>query len=246
MYNIPSIAMIFAAGRGTRMKPLTDNMPKPMAKILGKTLIDYRLDKLKEIGVKKSVVNTHHFAEMLQDHLKKRSDMEIIISHEPELLETGGGLVKALPLLGNEPFYVMNSDMIWTDNPGNKPALLRLAENFDPQKMDILLLLQPVETAIGYVGEGDFNLTKSGQLTKTPGKNDYVFTGVQIMHPRIMQNYDTSPFSLSKLFVDIVKSRGSFDRLYGIKHEGAWLHVDTVEGMKVAEDYLVNNSLTIK
>ncbi len=238
MPAIPHTAMIFAAGYGTRMRPLTDALPKPLVPVLGKPLIDYRLDKLAEIGVKRVVVNTHYKAEMLEAHLARRKDMEIIISREETLLETGGGLVKALPWLGDRPIYLLNADMIWMDN--ETPALIRLAEQWDDSTMDELLLLQPRERALGYHGTGDFGLDAASHLQRkdTP-PYPFVFTGIQIFHPKRLAAFSVEPFSRNILWKNAWREEnGTFERLYGLPHIGEWLHIDSVENLKDAEAYL--------
>src|SRR5262245_4706011 len=163
MATMPRCAMVLAAGLGVRMKPLTDRIPKPLVKVGGKALIDYVLERLAAMRVQRIVVNVHHLAETLERHLAGRRD--IVISDERgQLLETGGGIVKALPLLGGEPFFLVNSDTIWID--GGKPNLARLADAFDPSRMDALLLLAPAATSVGYCGRGDYAMTPPGRLER--------------------------------------------------------------------------------
>ncbi len=234
--NLPDTAMIFAAGLGQRMLPLTNKTPKPMVKILGKPLIDYRLDKLVEAGVKRAVINTYHLAEILEEHLKKRNDIEIIISREDILLETGGGLVKARKHLGDKPIYIINCDVIWTDEGGS--SLIKLAKHWNSQIMDELLLLQPIGDAIGYEGDGDFNLDKNGQLTrigKHGSKNlPYIFTGIQIFEPSLLDGYPESPFSRTEIW----KNKQHHNRMHGITHQGMWLHIDNIKAIANAEEIL--------
>src|SRR3990172_12172817 len=161
----PKNAMVLAAGFGTRMRPLTDRMPKPLVSVAGKTLLDHVLDRLTEAGVERAVVNVHHFAEKMIDHLESRNDPRIVISDERGLLlDTGGGVLKALPELGEAPFFHLNADTIWID--GVKPNLARLAEGFDPLTMDALLLLAPTAGSVGYAGRGDFSMASDGRLRK--------------------------------------------------------------------------------
>lgn len=229
-------AMVFAAGFGKRMRPITDTLPKPLIKVGGTSMLDRALDKLREAGATKAVVNTHYLPEKIEQHLANRAAPQIILSREePEILETAGGIIKALPHLGSEPFYSVNSDVVWLD--GATPALQRLAQVWDTDAMDMLLLLQPLDKAIGYDGTGDFGLTDNGQLTKSPPL-PYVFTGVQIIHPRIFKGLKAEPLSLSTFYKQATQSDGTLTRIYGIEHDGAWLHIGTPEGLEQAEKYL--------
>lgn len=240
MTNIPSTAMIFAAGLGTRMRPLTDTLPKPLVKLRGKTLIDWRLDKLVEAGVRRVIVNTHYKAELLAQHLTARKDIDILLSHEPLLLETGGGLVKALPLLGEEPFYLLNSDSLWLDGTGDVPALQRLAERWNPNTMDELLLLHTPERAVSYHGSGDFGMDAKGRLQRPEAPRPYIFTGVQIFHPARLSAYKAEPFSRSVLWWSAPRTEdgASLSRLYGIEHTGEWINIDTPQDIAEAEAHL--------
>ncbi len=232
-------AMVFAAGFGTRMRPLTLTIPKPLVKVGGKALLDYRLDALVRVGVKRAVVNTHYLPEQIHQHLENRRDIEIIISYEEEILETGGGMVRARKHLGDDPIFVMNSDVIWLDR--GTPALERLMVTYDSETMDILMLLHPCAKAVGYDGTGDFDLTEDDGsiLGKVGTKAAYVYTGVQIMNPHILDSSVEKKFSLSQIF------RQHFDytsplygRMHGIVHQGDWLHVDSSESLKEAENFL--------
>lgn len=239
----PKTAMVFAAGLGKRMRPLTENMPKPLVPVLGKPLIDYAIDKLVTAGVEKAVVNTHYLSHMLKSHLQNRSDIEIIISHEEKLLETGGGLKNALPHLGNSPFFVINSDIIWEDS--GKPALNRLSEMWDDSRMEALLLLQPKETAVGYSGNGDFDIGDNNIIIKpdTPTK-PYIFSGVQIFNPKLLEGITEEAFSLSKIFFNSAQKDASLKGIYGLVHNGGWYHVGDVAGLRTAEQKLSETSKT--
>lgn len=167
MIEPPKTAMVLAAGMGTRMRPLTDKMPKPLVKVAGRALIDHVLDRLDDTGVERAVVNVHHFADQMIAHLSARARPRITVSDERGLLlDTGGGVVKALPLLGGASFFHLNADTIWID--GAKPNLARLAEAFEPASMDALLLLAPTADSIGYSGRGDFSFAAGGQLQPRP------------------------------------------------------------------------------
>lgn len=229
----PKRAMVLAAGLGLRMRPITDKTPKPMVKVAGRTLLDHALDRLKDAGVESVVVNTHHLAEQVSDHLKFRRDLDITISYEPELLDTGGGVKKALPLLGSNPFYVVNSDVLWLNGPTD--ALRRLADRWS-DNMDALLLLHSTVEAYGYSGLGDFMVDPMGRLTRRPEREvaPYVFTGVEILHPRAMAGTPDGPFSLNMVFDRALQAK----RLYGIVHDGEWFDIGTPNGLDQAEIYM--------
>ena len=228
-------AMIMAAGFGMRMRPLTDTIPKPLVQVAGKPLIDYAINFLAAGGVKNIVVNSHYLAEMLEAYLPSH----VTISHENEALETGGGIKNALPLLGNEPFFVVNSDVICIDIEGHSPALTRLAQNFDEQKMDAILLLHEVRKAIGYNGKGDFFVEKDGSLRRR-NENEtapLVFTGIQLIHPRLFANSPNGKFSLNVLY------NKDLSRIGAIIHEGEWLHIGSEEELAIAEEFFKVSSL---
>lgn len=221
----PDTAMVFAAGLGKRMQPLTLTKPKPLIEVKGRTMLDRALDHLVKAGVKKAIVNTHYLAEQVRIHLKKRSDIEIILLFESTLLETGGGLKNALPHLGTEPIYVVNSDIVWIDDA--TPALENLSRNWRDD-MNILLLLIEREKAIGYDGAGDFN---DVLLTRTEPPHPYVFGGVQMLRPQIVAQETEMIFSLNKYYFDNPKA-------FGTVHDGTWLHIGTPEGLTQAEAFL--------
>jgi MurNAc alpha-1-phosphate uridylyltransferase len=234
--TIPRRAMVLAAGFGVRMKPLTDRIPKPLVKVGGKALIDHVLDRLTDAGVEQAVVNVHYLADVLTRHLGSRRLPEIVFSDEREqLLETGGGVVKALPLLGPQPFFHVNSDTIWID--GVKPNLVTLAETFDATRMDGLLLLAPTTSSIGYVGRGDYSMTPDGRL-KRRGERDvvpFVYSGAAIFSPALFAGAPAGPFSLTRLF-DRAEETG---RLHGLRLEGTWMHVGTPDAVAEAEKALL-------
>jgi MurNAc alpha-1-phosphate uridylyltransferase len=230
--NSPRRAMVLAAGMGTRMRPLTDTMPKPLVKVAGRPLLDHVLDRLKDAGVERAVVNVHHFAEQIIDHLKARKAPQIVISDERGvLLDTGGGVVKALPELGDAPFYHLNADTIWID--GVKPNLARLAATFDPATMDALLLLAPIAGSIGYHGRGDFNMASDGRLTARPEREvaPFVYAGAAILSPALFKGAPQGKFSLTTLFMRAADA----GRLSGLRLEGLWMHVGTPEAIGEAE-----------
>jgi MurNAc alpha-1-phosphate uridylyltransferase len=219
-------AMVLAAGLGLRMRPITLATPKPLVEVAGRSMLDRALDHLTAAGVEEMVVNSHWLAERIEAHLAGRPG--IALSHEDELLETGGGVAKALPLLGPDPFYVVNSDIIWTD--GEHPALDRLREAWSRQTMDALLLLVPVERAVGYEGRGDFHLdgtTGIPRRRRDPETAPLLFSGVQILHPRLFEDCPAGKFSLNVLY-DRALARG---RLAAVVHDGCWYHVGTPDAL---------------
>lgn len=229
-------AMVMAAGLGTRMRPLTDHRPKPLVPVAGVTLIDRTLDWLAASGVDEAVVNTHYKADMLEAHLANRRAPVIRISREEVLLETGGGVKKAMPMLGDQPFFVVNSDVICLD--GNVPALQRLRVAWDEAAMDVLLLLHPVAQAVGYQGEGDFFLEGSIPMRRAAATAaPYVFTGVQLLHPRLFALAPAQEiFSLNVLYDIALAARPP--RMAAMVHDGHWLHIGDPEGVRQAEDFL--------
>jgi len=228
----PKTAMVLAAGLGVRMRPLTDTMPKPLVKVAGRALIDHVLDRLADAGVERAVVNVHHFAEQIVAHVAARKRPQITISDERGvLLDTGGGVVKALPLLGGAPFYHLNADTIWID--GVTPNLARLAEAFDPAAMDALLLLAPAAGSIGYAGRGDFLIAADGHLTPRPERDlaPFVYAGAAILSPRLFTDAPQGKFSLTALF----HRAAAAGRLSGLRLEGLWMHVGTPDAIAAAE-----------
>jgi N-acetyl-alpha-D-muramate 1-phosphate uridylyltransferase len=232
MKQTPRNAMVLAAGMGTRMHPLTDNMPKPLIKVAGKPLIDHVLDRLAEASVARAVVNVHHFAEQMQRHLAARARPQIVISDERGLLlGTGGGVKKALPHLSDAPFFHVNSDTLWID--GVKPNLRRLADTFDAQAMDALLLLAPTAGSVGYAGRGDFTMAPDGALQKRGERAvaPFVYAGAAIFSPALFADAPAGEFPLTLLF-DRAEQAG---RLHGLRLEGLWMHVGTPDAVALAE-----------
>jgi MurNAc alpha-1-phosphate uridylyltransferase len=228
-------AMIMAAGLGTRMRPLTNDRPKPLVTVAGKALIDHDLDRLVAAGVGMAVVNLHYKAEMLRAHLAKRRDIEIVWSDESgELLGTGGGVARALSHFGGEPFFILNSDSVWVE--GVSSALARMMEMWDESRMDGLLLMASMVTAMGYEGMGDFVMDGEGRLAR-PGENaatPFAFPGVQIVHPRLFADAPQGAFSTNILWDRAIAA----GRLYGTRLDGVWIHVGTPEARAQAEAYL--------
>ncbi len=230
----PKRAMVLAAGLGERMRPLTDKKPKPLIEVAGRTLLDRALDRLEECGVETVVVNVHYLGDQIETHLQARTTPQTIISREEELLDTGGGVAKALPMLEDDVFYVVNSDALWLN--GYENALQHLAAQWDEPRMDGLLLLHSTVEAYGYEGNGDFIVDPLGTLDRRPESEiaPYLFTGVQILHPRLFKNAPAGPFSLNRLYDEAIDQ----GRLYGAVHDGEWFHVGTVESLKIAEKYM--------
>jgi len=234
--NMPDTAMVLAAGFGKRMRHLTSDIPKPLIEVAGRSLIERTIDRLQEDGVKNVVVNTHYLGQQIQSRLRTRKKPTITFSPETTILETGGGVENALNLLGDTPFFTVNSDTLWLN--GFFSALERLAEIWDDERMDGLLLLHSTVNAYGYDGPGDFNSDPMGALTRRPENeiSPWLFTGVQILHPRLFNNAPGGAYSLNLLY-DKALAQG---RLYGIVHDGEWFHVGTPDGLKDAETYLQN------
>ncbi|MGY3619651.1 nucleotidyltransferase family protein [Bradyrhizobium sp. USDA 10063] len=229
----PRKAMVLAAGLGLRMRPLTDHMPKPLVSVAGQPLLDHVLDKLATAGVSEAVVNVHYLPDQIIEHVKTRKQPRVIISDERDkVLGTGGAVVKALPLLGPEPFFHVNADTMWID--GVRPNLARLAETFDPARMDILLLMAPTASSIGYSGRGDYSMLPDGALRKRREQQvvPFVYAGAAIMSPSIFADAPKGEFSLTKLF----DRANEQERLFGLRLDGVWMHVGTPEAVQAAEE----------
>ncbi|MFN3287207.1 MAG: nucleotidyltransferase family protein [Sphingomonadaceae bacterium] len=237
--RMPRTAMVLAAGLGKRMRPLTATRPKPLVEVAGATLIDHALRRVAEAGVPNAVVNVHYMADRLEAHLARRNPgLEISISDErAQLLETGGGVARALPLIEGDPFFVVNSDNLWID--GARPSLRSLAEAWDADRMDALLLLVPLARATGYEGQGDFHMDPAGRLTRRRERRvaPYVFSGVQLLARRLFEAVPEGPFSLNLLY-DRALAEG---RLFGLSHGGLWFHVGTPEAVGETESALAHS-----
>lgn len=231
MTHMPDTAMLLAAGLGTRMRPLTNDKPKPLIEVAGKALVDYALDQFAKAGVSKAIVNVHYLADQVEAHLETRTRPEIIISDERELLlETGGGLKKALPQLGDNPIFCTNTDAILINDETD--SCNTLAECWNSDLMDALLLLIPVAKTSGYGGKGDFDQGTDGKISLRSGDSaPYVFTGLQIITPALIAEGPEGPFSTRALW-DKAAERG---RLYGAVTDGFWLHVGDPDGLAEAE-----------
>jgi N-acetyl-alpha-D-muramate 1-phosphate uridylyltransferase len=238
-FNVPRTAMVLAAGNGIRMRPLTERMPKPLIAVGGKPLLDNVLDRLAATGVETAVVNVHYLADQIERHLASRRAPRIVISDErTELLDTGGGVVKALPILGAAPFYHLNSDTIWID--GVKSNLVRLAESFDAARMDALLLLAATSSSVGYAGRGDFGMASDGRLQRRPEREvaPFVYAGVAVLSPALFADAPSGAFSLNLLF-DLAIEAG---RLHGLRLEGVWMHVGTPDAIAAAEAAILESA----
>ncbi|MCH7796390.1 MAG: nucleotidyltransferase family protein [Proteobacteria bacterium] len=231
---MPQRAMVLAAGLGERMRPITDTLPKPLIELRGRTLLDSILDRVEAAGVPEAVVNLHYLGEMIEARLAPRARPRVSFSREETRLETGGGVRKALSLLGADAFFVINGDVCWLD--GHTPALERLAAAWDDAEMDALLLLHPTALAVGYAGVGDFVLAPDGRMRRRRELEvaPFVFTGIQILHPRLFEDAPEEPFSLNLIY----DKAGAAERLWGLRHDGEWFHIGTPEGLRDVEDAL--------
>ena len=231
--------MILAAGLGTRMRPITDTMPKPLVRVSGKTLLDYGLDALVRSGVPDVVINTHHFGDQIVQHVETREDIAIQISDESrQLLDSAGGIINALSMLGPDPFFLLNADSFWLE--GFKPNLLHLAEQWDAEEMDILLLLADMNTAVGFTSKGDFTMDVDGRLKRRQEHTvaPFAYAGAAIVHPRVFEGVEEGPSSINRQFDEALERR----RLFGLRLEGLWLHVGTPEAIREAEEAIAKSA----
>ncbi|EQB14517.1 mannose-1-phosphate guanylyltransferase [Sphingobium quisquiliarum P25] len=231
-------AMLMAAGLGKRMRPLTATRPKPLVKVAGKALMDHAIDRLAAGGIRKVVVNVHYLADTVEAHLRAdRHGIELLVSDERQkLLETGGGLMHARELLGDQPFFCANSDNLWVD--GAQETLGMMRRIWDPDRMDALLLLVPLARAHCHNGQGDFHMSPCGQLSrrKTAHVAPFVFTGVQIMSPRLLVDPPSDVFSTNIFWNRAIEA----GRLYGVSHQGLWFDVGTPRAIPVVEAMLAH------
>ncbi len=236
--KVPHTAMVMAAGLGKRMRPLTATKPKPLVEVNGKALLDHVLEKLHVAGVKKLVVNVHYLADALEAHLASREHgFEVVISNERNLLmETGGGLVQAAPLIDSDPFLAVNSDNLWVDGPADTIKLL--ASQWDDARMDALLLLVPQARALGHKGQGDFHMDRAGRLRRRERSHvaPFVFTGIQIVSKRLLRDAPDGPFSTNVLWDRAIDE----DRCFGAVHQGLWFDVGTPSSIPMTEAALEN------
>lgn len=231
--------MVLAAGLGKRMRPITDTTPKPLIKVWNKTLLDHGLDALKQAGVQRAVVNVHYLADQVETHLQQRLNPKIIISDERNsLLDSGGGIKKALGLLGQSPFYLLNADSFWIE--GCRPNLQTMAQVWDPDKMDILLLVATMDRAVGFDGKGDFFMDPSGLLARRGEQKmaPYVYAGAALVSPAIFDKTPDGAFSINRLFDRAIER----ERLFGMQMDGLWLHVGTPEAIVEAEHAIAKSA----
>jgi len=229
----PTKAMVLAAGLGLRMRPLTDRLPKPLVRVADRALLDHALDKLADADVGQAVVNVHYLPDQIIEHVAGRTRPKVTISDERDrVLGTGGGVVKALPLLGDTPFFHLNADTMWID--GVRPNLGRMAEAFDPAKMDILLLMAPTTTSIGYSGRGDYSMLPNGALRRRREQQvvPFVYAGAAILSPSLFVDAPRDEFSLTKIF----DRANEQERLFGLRLDGVWMHVGTPDAVAAAEE----------
>ena len=229
-FSVPRVAMVFAAGLGTRMRPLTLETPKPLVRVAGQCLIDYALDDCAAAGVETAIVNVHHLADQIEAHLVGRVEPKIVISDErAQLLDQGGGIRKVLPRIGEAPFFVWNTDAFWFDAP--RANLLSLAQAWDPEKMDAALLLAPTHGSIGVDWEGDFDLTPQGRIIRRAGPKPFVYAGVGLLKPQLFAQETQEAFKLAPIFFAAAEQ----GRLFGVVSEGLWLHVGSIDAIGAAE-----------
>ena len=237
--TVPETAMVMAAGIGKRMRPLTATRPKPLIQVAGQPLLDHVFDRLRAAGIKRAVVNVHYLADALEAHLKNRvKGVDIVVSDErDQLMETGGGIVKARDLIGDKPFVVANADNLWVDGPADTIKLL--ASRWDDKLMDALLLMVPLARAHNHGGLGDFHLDANGRITgrRKPGRvAPFVYTGVQILSPLVIRDWPEGPFS-TNLFWNRAIEAG---RAYAFVHQGLWFDVGTPPAIGRTEALLID------
>ena len=232
----PDVAMVLAAGLGQRIRPFPATLPKPLIPVGGRTLIDHALDRVEEAGIGTAIVNVHYLADLVEAHVVRRRKPEVIVSDERErLLETGGGLKKVLPLVAGEAVLSLNSDSLWIEGP--RSNLRGLLETWDPRTMDILLLLAPTATSLGYEGSGDFAMDSGGRLRRRVEREltPFVYTGVALLKTSLFADTPDGPFSLNLLFDRAIEA----GRLHGLRLDGEWLHVGTPDAVAAAEERLL-------
>ncbi len=237
---MPDKAMVFAAGLGSRMRPLTDQVPKPLIKIGGKALIDHSLDRFAAAGVSTAIVNVHHHADQIEAHLAGRRAPKIVISNErAKLLDQGGGIKKVLPQLGNAPFFICNTDSFWIEGP--QTNLGRLTAAWDPKEMDILLLVAAAATSAGVDWPGDFTMDPEGRLERREERRvaPFVYTGVGIIKPALFASVTEDVFRLAPYFFNAAQK----GRLFGVRLDGIWLHISTPQAIGEAERLITRSVL---
>jgi len=236
----PRRAMVLAAGLGLRLRPITNDRPKPLVEVDGRTMLDRALDHLEAMGVERAVVNSFYLADQIEAHLAARAKPVTEISHEETLLDTGGGIANALGRLEPGPFFAINADILWLD--GRTPALTRLAAAWEDKNMDALLLVHGTAKAFGYKGFGDYTVDEIGRMSRREESEvaPYVFTGIQVLHPRLFVDAPSGAFSLNLLY-DRAESAG---RLHAIVHDGEWFHIGTPDALAETEAELSGRTRT--
>ncbi len=228
MYKIPNQAFILAAGKGTRLRPYTDTLPKPMVSVWGKPIIEHTVEKLQKIGVRKTIINLCYLGDRIKNHFQNYDNMDLIFSEEGELLDTGGGIKFALHHLAPHPFFIINGDAFWTDG-NNLTIFERLAHYWNDSKMDILILLQPFSKMTVTQGVGDYNIDQNGRAIRNLNKSGtHMFGGIRIAKPQIFNEIEEKKFSFLHL-MDQAEKRGT---LYGLEHDGDWHHISTPEDLE--------------
>jgi N-acetyl-alpha-D-muramate 1-phosphate uridylyltransferase len=238
--DMPKTAMVFAAGLGARMRPITDALPKPLVKVAGKVLIDHCLDRFAEAGVERAIVNVHWLADQIEAHLALRRRPRIVISDErSRLLDQGGGIKRALPLIGDAPFFLCNTDAFWIEGP--RSNLRRLAAAFDAERMDAILLVASSAGAVGVDWPGDFSFDAEGRLAPREDRHvaPFVYTGVGIIKPELFAGETRDVFRLAPFFFEAARK----GRLYGQRLDGLWLHVGRPEAIAEAERAIDRSTL---
>lgn len=234
-HDMPDTAMLLSAGLGKRMRPLTATRPKPLVEVGGETLLDHALGHVRAAGLRRVVVNVHHFADALEAHLRRVTDLEVAVSDERgELLETGGGVARALPVLGDAPFFVINTDNVWVDGPVD--TLRLLANRWDDEAMDALLLVVPLARAVAHGGPGDFHMDATGRLRRREPRRiaPFVYTGVQLVSPRLLAGAPGGAFSMNLLWNRAIAA----GRAFGVVHQGLWCDVGAPANIPLAEEML--------
>lgn len=231
--NMPNDAFIMAAGKGTRLRPITDTIPKPMVAVNDKPILEHTLEKLRNEGVENVTINLFYLGDRIKNHFKDTSTPKITFSEETVLLETGGGAKKALNTMKNNPFFMINGDALWEDIDGQDTALKQLSTHWDASKMDILLLLQPTDKMQITQGVGDYNIAPNGQIKRTADlSGTHMFTGIRIVHPCVFNDTPDGAFS----FLECMDKAEKEGRLYGVEYDGIWHHISTVEDLKAVNN----------
>ncbi len=233
----PNKAFILAAGLGTRLRPYTNDTPKPLVEIGGRTLLDRTLDHLYHAGINKAVLNLHYLPDKIPDHLKSREGFTFHYAREDDLLDTGGGIKKALEHF-EDPFFVLSGDGLW-ENAVGQSTLKTMADSWNPEIMDILILLQPVNSMTLTRGVGDYDITDTGHALRSLDKTGkYMFTSMRINHPRIFDDTPDGAFS----YLDLLDKAQTKDRLYALVHEGDWHHISTPDDLERVNKFYKNKN----